>query len=189
MKMKLLVTTAAAAVLLATGARADDSWLSTRFCYATGNDQIFRAHETSVDLFGLYEAPMRHFIGGPFRHGSWGGGVGANYFFTRYLGIGAEVGFLAGQPRFVNNAGGNLIARLPIDKIHLAPYVFGGGGAMWNGINAPYPVTTMYADAGVGLEWRLNPHLGLFSDARYIWRSGTTTGDQAAVRAGVRLGF
>lgn len=189
MKMKLLVTTAAAAVLLATGARADDGWLNTRFCYASGDTQLFHAHETSIDLYGLYEAPMRHFIGGPFRHGQWGGGVGANYFFTRYLGLGAEVGFLAGEPRFVNNVGGNLIARLPIDKVHLAPYVFGGGGGMFNSINAPGPVSTWYADAGVGLEWRLNPHLGIFGDARYIWRSSHGPGDQAAIRTGVRLGF
>lgn len=189
MKIKLLVTTAAAAILMATGARADDSWLNTRLCYASGNTQLFNAHETSVDLFGLYEAPMHHFIGGPFRHGNWGGGIGGNYFFTRYLGIGAEVGFLDQQPRFVNNVGGNLFARLPIDKVHLAPYVFGGGGGMFNNINIPYPVSTWYADAGCGLEFRFNPHLGIFGDVRYIWRSSHNAGDQAAARVGARLVF
>jgi hypothetical protein len=187
MKIKKWIITAAAAMFVVTAARADD-WLNTRMCYDTGNDQIFNANEVSLDLFGTYQAPERHFLAWPntsIRHtGNWGGGVGGNYFFTRELGIGVDTSFLSGDnvPHFVDHVGGNLIARIPIDVVHLAPYFFGGGGRAFN------PAWNWFADVGVGLEFRFNPKMGIFADARYIWKDHGG-GDQAALRAGLRLVF
>jgi hypothetical protein len=40
----------------------------------------------------------------------------------------------------------------------------------------------------VGLEFRFNPKMGVFADARYIWKDEGAR-DQAALRAGLRLVF
>ncbi|HWF17657.1 MAG TPA: outer membrane beta-barrel protein [Verrucomicrobiae bacterium] len=186
MKIKQLMATAAAAILMVTGAKADD-WVNTRLCYDTGHDALFNANEASLDLFGTYQAFERHFLAWPntsIHHGNYGGGVGGNYFFTRELGIGAEAAFLAGTgaPHFTDHVGGNLFLRLPIDVAHIAPYVFGGGGRAFN------PTWNWYWDFGVGLEFRFNPKMGIFADARYIWKDEGAR-DQAALRAGLRLVF
>lgn len=86
---------------------------------------------------------------------AWGGGLGVNYFFARYFGIGLE------QSVFGRNSGarptdgaGNLnpnfdpgdygftrwqtaahlILRYPIDSINVAPYVMLGGGAQYGNV-------------------------------------------------------
>src|SRR5579884_1446870 len=185
MNIKKWITTAAAAMLIVTCARADDSWLNTRLCYDTTGGMIFNANEFSLDLFGTYVAGERHFLAWPntsIRHGLWGGGVGGNYFFTRYTGFGVDTAFIDGTSHFVDHVGGNIIFRIPIDPVHLAPYAFGGGGYGWN------PDKRYFADVGVGLEFRLNPKVGIFGDARYIWREGTAP-DECEIRAGLRMVF
>jgi hypothetical protein len=42
---------------------------------------------------------------------------------------------------------------------------------------------------GVGLEMRLNPTTGVFSDARFLWSDRSTSDDRLLIRAGVRLTF
>ena len=183
--MKKWIATAAAAILVVTGAKADDSWLNTRLCYGSGGGMIFNANEFSLDLFGTYQAAERHFLAWPnteIKHGNWGGGVGGNYYFTRYLGFGVDAAALAGTATFVDHVGGNILFRIPIDQIHLAPYAFGGGGYGWN------PSPRYFADVGVGLEFRFNPKVGIFGDARYIWREGTAP-DACAIRTGLRMVF
>lgn len=158
--------------------------------YDQQHQTAFNANEFSLDLFGTYQAPERHFLAWPntsIRHGgNWGGGVGGNYFFTCMLGIGADTSFLSGTPHFDDHVGGNLILRFPIEPIRMAPYVFGGGGRWFNN-----PNNVWFADVGAGLEIRLNPKLGIFGDARYIWleRDVFAPHDEAALRAGVRLVF
>ena len=175
---------AVAVLLTATGARADD-WWKTHMYYDTQNQQAFNANEFSLDLFGAYQAPERRFESFPntsLHHGNWGGGVGGNYFITPQFGLGVDTSFISNTKHFDDHVGGNLIVRIPIEPIRLAPYIFGGGGRAFN------PTWSWYADAGVGLELRLNPKMGLFSDARYIWQDNGA-GDQAAFRAGIRLVF
>lgn len=173
-------------MLIVTCARADD-WLNTRLCYDTSGGMLFNANEASLDLFGTFQALERHFLAWPntdIKHdgGRWGGGVGGNYYFTRNFGFDVDTAFLANTPHFVDHVGGNVLFRIPIDPIHLAPYAFGGGGYLWN------PSPRYFADVGVGLEFRFNPKVGLFGDARYIWREGTAP-DACAFRAGLRMVF
>jgi hypothetical protein len=59
--------------------------------------------------------------------GRLGAGVGLNHFFTRYFGIGGDAYTENTGHRFVDNASGKFIGRFPIESIHLAPYVYGGG--------------------------------------------------------------
>src|SRR4051812_12149939 len=50
----------------------------------------FGDHELQVDIFGAYQVGEGPTHAGPIGDHGWGGGVGVNYFFSRYIGIGAE---------------------------------------------------------------------------------------------------
>ena len=110
----------------------------------------------------------------------FGGDVGANFFFTKYIGIGADAYALdQHSPSFVDTATGNLIVRFPIGPV--APYIFGGAGYQFERIDQ------LVGGGGVGVEIRLVPHFGIFADARYL--AAVKTADFGLARAGVRLSF
>jgi hypothetical protein len=187
MKLNKVFVSAAAALMIATGAgRAADTMANwhDRFTYAN-EGQIFFPNEFSFDAFGVYTTTSRRSFGDLFtdniRHGKFGGGVGVNYFVTRYLGFGADMTMTANGGKFIDNAMGNLILRLPIDKAHLAPYIFGGFGGQFD------PRTDWVADAGAGLDFRFNHYTALFIDGRYIWVNNQP--DYALFRAGLRFSF
>ena len=157
-----------------------------------------------------------------FNDGS-GGGVGLNYFFARYFGVGVEgnwwdgcrggftgettardlVGLPAGvdpvavaaaaraagvnatavDPTTVllrarrslgdnnrdvaNQVTGSLILRYPFEgPICWAPYIFGGGGGIFDG------KSTGFGHVGFGVEFRVTPYMGFFSDWRWEFMSG-----------------
>jgi hypothetical protein len=133
---------------------------------------LFRDQELQIDLFGLgdfykgandkvtvgaFSGDTRSFSGRP----AWGGGVGVNYFFMKYVGIGIEQdlygreslnsnsGALAGRrntiPGNISTAAGdygytrwatigNLFLRYPICQWNLAPYIMVGGGANYGNV-------------------------------------------------------
>ncbi|MCX6968335.1 MAG: hypothetical protein NTZ46_11285 [Verrucomicrobia bacterium] len=153
---------------------------------------------------------------------SSGGGVGLNYFFTRYVGIGVEGNWwdgirqgndgqfglqdtitlngvnagtaaavaaaltAAGQTnvtvvdpstllitrsaefnrrnhrKVVNQVTGSLILRYPFEgPICWAPYIFGGGGGMFDGHSVGF------GHIGLGVEFRVTPYMGFFTDWRW----------------------
>ena len=92
---------------------------------------MMRSTEGSIDLFGTYATRDRFGNG----EDGWGGGIGLNYFLTRYVGIGADSYIEEWKVPYRVN--GSLLIRLPIDPVGLAPYVFGGGGREWNEPSAP----------------------------------------------------
>ncbi len=157
-------------------------WWGNHWVYLT--DNRYTANELSMDFFGSYLAGQRaieHLFKTNIRHGSWGGGVGANYFFTRELGIGGDINIPDNGGNFIDSASGNLIARLPICNSGFAPYIFGGGGRQTQ------PAWEWFGDAGVGMEFRPNPGTGIFVDARYDWVKHTP--DTLLLRAGLRFVF
>ena len=184
MKIKTIVTAVATVVLTVTAARAQD-WVSEHFYYDSEHKPTFNANEWSIDAFGTFLGHERHFSAFPntsIRNGTWGGGVGGTYYGPRFLGIGVDTSMQdKSGPHFVDHVGGNLFLRLPIEPIKLAPYVFGGGGRAFN------PTWNWYWNAGVGLEFRFNPKLGLFSDARYIWKDNHG-GDRVTAARGPSAG-
>lgn len=158
-----------------------------------------------------------------FRDGS-GGGVGANYFFAKYFGIGVEGNWWDGtrsgydgnlstndlvilsgpidpvalaaaakasntsvtvlsdgnlvlknkrafgnsNRSVANQVTGNLILRYPFEgPICWAPYIFGGGGGVFDGQN------TGFGDIGIGVEFRITPNMGFFTDWRWEFMSGS----------------
>jgi hypothetical protein len=128
--------------------------------------------ELQLDVFGAYVVGEGPNHAGPVGDHGWGGGIGVNYFFSRYIGVGAEGYWIAadhnkaasndgGETTF-HNIGGSLIFRLPIDELCLAPYAFIGGGAVLDGDQ------WAVGFAGLGVEYRVIPNkLGLFVDGRF----------------------
>jgi len=93
-------------------------------------EQWYRDHEWNFDLFGIY-AFTAHDRAVGIDH-AWGGGLDANFMFSRYLGIGVE-GYGLAADDALGQASGNLIFRYPIPGSRVAPYAYAGGGALFNG--------------------------------------------------------
>ena len=173
---KLLVTSMACLAATAVMAQTETDFDS---------EELFRANETSIDAFGSISVGQRTIdnlsgnrVGDD---GELGAGVGLNHFYTRYLGVGADAYSEDTDGGFIDNSSLNLILRLPIDELHLAPYVYGGGGYQFE------PGDVAFGQAGAGLELRLDRDFGIFADARYVMTDGTE--NFGVGRAGVRLTF
>ena len=169
------------AVVLATAATsfAGEAVSSKKVVVAPSQD-LFRAGEVQVDAFVAGAA-------GKFNNKNYsgmGGGLGLSYFFTKYFGIGVDdtLGGLNGNGNTYDNLQGNLIARLPIESLHLAPYAIAGGGATWGANQAQGN-----GHVGGGLEYRINRAIGLFADSRYIY--GNKGLNESLTRAGLRFIF
>jgi hypothetical protein len=196
---------------------------------------LFRDNELQLDLFGLgdfYKGANGNFVGNyaplfggaPFEsrqlsgRPAWGGGVGLNYIFAKYFGVGIEQSvfgrnsnsntptenydpFNYGYTRWQTT--GNFILRYPICQWNLAPYLLIGGGAQYGNvpnINAgtlPNGQTVRYRMAGQGfghvgggLEYRVTQNIGLFTDLRYLF-SGVDglANNQMQWRYGLRFAF
>lgn len=147
----------------------------------------FNDNELQADVFGAYgvtEAGQGGALTG--NHG-WGGGVGVNYFFHRYFGLGAE-GYWLDSKSALQAAAGSLILRYPCDVHCVAPYLMVGGGGNWDGH------AFGSAHWGGGIEYRVIPHkLGMFLDGRFVWENTRNDGvgnpHYTLVRAGVRWVF
>jgi hypothetical protein len=131
--------------------------------------------EFQLDVFGSYNWVQEYSDG-------FGGGLGFNAFFARYVGVGISGDLIDGGVDGLWDVSGSLILRLPIDSICLAPYVLGGGGVEMNGSLGG----TLHA--GGGLEYRFIRHsLAFFAEGRYIW--GFDQSNQTQVRSGLRVIF
>lgn len=171
------------AVVLATAATSFAGQSSKKVVVAPQQD-LFRAGEFQVDAAvvgaaGKYD--NRNNIG------ALGGNLGLSYFLTRYLGIGIDNslgGTIGGNGTSgaLDNLQGQVIGRLPIESLHLAPYAMVGGGATWGNNRGQGN-----GNVGGGLEYRINRGLGLFGD--YRWLYGNNGLSENLFRAGVRFVF
>ena len=162
---------------------------------------------------------------------AWGGGVDVKYFFHRYIGIGVE-GFLLDaqrntldievpQPlvmsvtrgedsRIVGSALGTLTIRYPIKCSRLSPYVWAGGGAIFNGGEQDILIvdtvcgggpcgglartdhqgsqTEPIGQFGGGIEFRFNRHLGWHNDFSWNVVDGPNN-NFGMVRSGLTFSF
>jgi len=187
--MKSLLVITAGLGLAASTARAQS--FETRLRYDEGADK-YPPHEFSVDLFGTYAGKDRWggktFLassGNPGKDDQFGGGLGVNFFFTRFIGIGAD-SYLE-EWKWPYRINGSVILRYPLQWKEaaggLAPYIFGGGGREFK-----YLTQWTYHGGG-GLEFRWNRYTGVFSDARRVFSDRTSDLDYTLVRFGMRLSF
>jgi len=148
-------------------------------------DDTYRAGELSLDGFGtasFSEYTINHLSTQRVNDDTkLGAGVGANYFFTRNLGVGAEAYSQNDGGDFVNNVTANVLARLPLGDSGFAPYALGGGGYRFQ------EVQTWLVQGGGGIEYRFCKHLGIFLDARLVIPEKTSY--YGVARAGVRFAF
>jgi hypothetical protein len=208
MKLVKIITVTMAASLIANAARAvhvwedPGGWSTATFTYSTA--PRYNCNELSLDMFGSYwaaERGLNHLFETDItgNRGRWGGGVGLNYFFSRYFGIGGDAnwsdhsGFGGPATDWVM---GNAIARLPICNSGFAPYIYGGGGRQFNGLFRDGSGDILagkryewFADLGVGVEYRFTPGVGIFTDGRYMWHLQDGGVDRLSLRAGLRLAF
>ena len=185
--MKKQTITLLAAVALASTSFAGTSVVSSKeFKQPVATGSYFQDQEFTVDLDYSYNDAINNGGHHGYFHDKNGGGVGAGFFFARYFGVGVDANWFAGGPGndVLHQLTGNLILRYPIELscCGVAPYIFGGGGDILDSKR------TSFADAGVGLEVRLTPHFGIFTDWRYNFTSNDR-GDLGTTRAGVRFAF
>jgi hypothetical protein len=153
----------------------DNRGIWPSFKYQRADTELFRDSELSLDLFGSYASRDRVGV----RRDRGGGGLGINYFFLRYLGLSADS--YVEEWKWPYRVNGSVVGRIPIESLHLAPYAFGGGGR-------EFRYTSQWTlHAGAGIEFRLNPHTGLFADGRRVFAD--KTGDYTLIRAGLRVAF
>jgi hypothetical protein len=146
---------------------------------------LYPANELSLDAFGTIsegEHTIEHITGQNVKNGARGGvGAGVNYFITRYIGIGAEGYSENTSGPFIDNLSGNVILRVPLGQSGFAPYAYGGGGYQFDSLKAGF------IQAGAGMEFRFTPHIGLFTDARFVVPNKTSF--FGVGRAGLRIAF
>lgn len=170
------------AVVIATAATSFAGTASKKVVVPAQED-LFRAGEFQIDAAAVGAAGK--FNGNSF--GAFGGNLGLSYFLTKYIGIGLD-NSLGGQvggssvSGAIDNLQGQLIGRLPIESLHLAPYAMVGGGATWANSGSQGN-----GNVGVGLEYRINRSIGLFADSRYLY--GNRGLNESLNRAGVRFVF
>jgi hypothetical protein len=182
--MKTQTTALLAAVALASTSFAGTESSSKEFKQPVVSTTYFQDQEFQFDL--AYSANDAINNGHGYFHDRSGGDAGVNFFFARYFGVGVDGNWFAGGPdgAVLHQVTGNVILRYPIELAHfgVAPYVFAGGGEVYDGKQ------TSLADSGVGVELRVTQHIGVFTDWRYNFTNGDR-GNLATTRAGVRFAF
>src|SRR5262249_54579507 len=92
-------------------------------------------------------------------NGGFGGGIGLDYFFHRYVGIGLEANWVpAGEKdALITEVVGNVFLRYPLElndgRFFIAPYLLGGAGGLWDSNRS-----ASEGHIGAGLEWRFHEH-------------------------------
>lgn len=175
--MKKLTYSLLATVALAASGIAGTEVAAGKDYKTPAPEPCFKDTELQLDLFASYTNPVSR---SRYNDG-FGGGLGVNYFFTRYLGLGLS-GSLYDSKGGVWNADASLIARYPLElgTFCVAPYILAGGGVQTDG------VTVGSWHAGGGLEWRATPSIGIFGEGRYTWAENS---DSASARVGLRFIF
>ncbi len=153
-------------------------------------EPCFRDQELQLDVFANYMHGTHSAVS---RDDGFGGGLGLNYFFTRYIGLGVDASANTlfrdkkgnNQHDGVFNSTGSLILRYPLElgSLCLAPYALGGGG-----VQTGAGSTLGSVHAGAGLEWRATPKLGIYGEGRYTWTTEHNE-ESTQARIGVRFLF
>ena len=136
----------------------------------------FDTNELSLDLYGIGETRNRENFA---EDDTIGLGAGVNYYFTRYFGVGAAT--YIDDWDLPNHIDFNLMARYPIEKWSLAPYVLLGFGRQF------HDESQWTGQIGGGAEFRLNRLTGLFIDIQGVFPEDSP--NLALWRFGVRLRF
>ncbi len=128
-------------------------------------ENCFYAGESFLDVFGVFADPDSGDNGTGYES-SFGGGVGLGHFFTEYLGARGRAYWWDGGSA-VHSLNADLILRAPIQSLCIAPYLYGGLGGSFDGVNQ------LTQHIGGGLEMRLTGRLGVFADYSHTFADDT----------------
>ena len=176
---KLLITAMGtfAGIALWAGGVAPESKVVEKMVQQPPPCDCFRAGEIQLDVFGAWAASTCK--DNILENNGWGGGIGANYFITKYFGVGVE-GYWLAVDNTLHGVSGSVIARLPFECGPCwAPYAFVGGGGLFDGSSAGL------GHAGAGVDIRLTKKIGLILDSRYTFGGE----EYVLTRAGLRFSF
>ncbi len=146
---------------------------------------LYRAKEFSVDGFGsgsVSRYTIDHVSRSRVRQNTrLGVGAGVNYYFSQNFGIGGDVYAEDTHGSFIDSTSLSFLYRLPLGQSGFAPYAFGGGGREFDGVD------TWFLQAGLGMEYRFTPHIGVFVDGRGVVPKETKY--YGVARLGMRFAF
>ena len=118
----------------------------------------------------------------------WGGGLNLDYFFNSNVGVQVSGSWAdPGTDEVWHNYTADLVLRAPIESLHIAPYIFGGCGAILE------DSSDFLGRAGAGIEIRPSANFGIFADWSYSFPGGGGSDndieDYQMVRMGLKFGF
>jgi hypothetical protein len=226
MMKKLTITICALGALASVAFGGTETYSSGKEMKQTAVQQAvcpewYRDTEWDVSLWGTYAL-----TGNSWRDDrylgvdhAWGGGIDAKYFFRRYFGIGIEGYGLAlnentgaffdiNGHRNTSGAAGGVLGtftfRYPIPCSRFAPYVFGGGGAIFGGggrdevvfasdgdiidVRSHDSETKAVGQFGGGIEVRFTPTIGWMNDFSWNVVDGPNN-NFGMVRSGITFAF
>ena len=108
-----------------------------------------------------------------------GGGILAEYFFCNYVGVQASY-TINSTANGLHTYSGDLVLRLPIESLCIAPYVIAGGGGDTDGSS----LGQWHVGGGLDVRFRGSP-LGIFADGQYFWHDNENR-DYTMIRAGIK---
>lgn len=138
---------------------------------ASRQGTLFSGKETFLSLYGTYAQHQETL---------YGGGYGIEYFVSQYIGIGTWSYWDDWDGAVYDNLAAELMLRLPIPSLRLAPYAIGTAGY-------DFDENEWFEGFGGGLELRFQPSWGLFGDYNYMFREDNEEG--GFIRFGLRLKF
>ena len=208
--MKKLTLSLCALVALGSAAFAGTETYTKESAVVPPCPQWYADNELNLSLSGVYA-----FTGSEWREDTflgvdhaWGGALDAKYFMHRYFGLGVQGFLLRVNEQDFNRdddthaAGGVLgtfTLRFPISCSRFAPYLWIGGGGIWNGgddfvnvvgarIRTDDNDGKAMGQFGGGFEIRFTPHLGLINDFSWNVVEGTHNNFGMA-RTGLNFSF
>lgn len=143
-------------------------------------ENCFYAGESFLDIIGMYANANGSGSGKEEYDSGYGGGFGLGYFFTEYLGARGRAYWWDGDGA-VTSINADVILRVPIQSLCVAPYAYGGLGGAFNGDNQ------FTQHLGAGVELRLTGRVGVFAD--YSYNFADTSTDWNLYTVGMRILF
>jgi hypothetical protein len=161
---------------------------------------FFRANELDIGVFASYDKGLGDVSTQGIGEHGWGGGLDVAYFPWLFGGFRFQ-GSALNISRADQTAGivtYDAVLRYPLDLVmpnfHLAPYAFGGVGGLLGGLDGVNRNGNLRTDSkvlgnfGGGLEYRLTPHVGLFTEAAYDLIDGPNN-NAVQINWGARFAF
>ena len=204
---KLVITLLGLSALAATGyagpAETSSGKDLQQQSYSAPATDFYRDKEWNIDLFATRADTYNSYRNDQYLgvDHAYGGGIDANYMFTRYLGAGLEGYALDGNDA-IGQASANFIFRYPIPGTRFAPYGYAGGGVLFNGSHIDRAIDNGHSpeavrdrsdaegvgQVGAGFEIRFTPHIGLINDYSYNLVNGPDN-NYGLIRSGIRFAF